>query len=413
MSSEMISMREDAEKIIRDTIEDVMPDRAVKKSLNDLKLEGDIYIIAIGKAAWAMSSAAVEVLGTDFKKGILVTKYGHVKKKIEGFQIIEAGHPTPDENSVLGAQMVLEMLREIPQIGTVLFLLSGGGSSLVELPERGLSLGDIQKVTRQLLFSGADITEINVIRKKLSAIKGGKLAGYLNGRKAYAIILSDIVSGDPDMIASGITYPDRTSTEDVERIMNKYQLKFDPKTVEVLRRSCLYTKAEVTNLVVGSVGQLCQAAARHAKEQGYNVHLITTSLSGEAKEAGKWIAGMAENDYPRPFAVIAGGETIVKVTGNGLGGRNQEIALSAAAELAGKKGVLLFSIGSDGTDGPTDAAGGIVDGETAGKLEASGMRISEILKKNDSYYALKKVEGLVFTGATGTNVNDVTVLLCR
>lgn len=406
-------MHEDARKIIKQTIADVMPDRAVRNSLNELQLNGNIYIIAIGKAAWVMAQTASAFLNDKVKMGLIVTKYGHSRGPLKMFEIIEAGHPTPDENSIRGAKRMLEILESLEQKDIVLFLLSGGGSSLVELPMDGLDLEDIQTVTRKLLFCGADITEMNLIRKKLSAIKGGKLSGHLRGQKAYAIILSDIISDNNDMIASGITYPDLSTVKDVEKILKKYQIRFDRKVMSVLEKSDSYRNVSVENHVVGSVTELCKAAAEHAWELGYIPHIVTTAMDCEAREAGRWMASMAEGTYPRPFAMIAGGETVVKVTGKGMGGRNQEIALSAALELKGKENVLLFSLGSDGTDGPTDAAGGMVDGHTAGQLEALGINIEQVLADNDSYHALKKVDGLIITGATGTNVNDVTVLLCK
>lgn len=406
-------MHEDARKIIKRTIADVMPDRAVRNSLNELQLNGNIYIIAIGKAAWVMAQAASAFLNDKVKTGLIVTKYGHSRGPLKKFEIIEAGHPTPDENSIRGAKRTLEILESLEQKDIVLFLLSGGGSSLVELPMDGLDLEDIQTVTRQLLFCGADITEMNLIRKKLSAIKGGKLSGHLRGQKAYAIILSDIISDNNDMIASGITYPDLSTVRDVEKILKKYRIRFDRKVMRVLEKSDSCRNVSVENHVVGSVTELCKAAAEHAWELGYIPHIVTTAMDCEAREAGRWMASMAERKYPRPFAMIAGGETVVKVTGKGMGGRNQEIALSAALELKGKENVLLFSLGSDGTDGPTDAAGGMVDGHTAGQLEALGINIEQVLADNDSYHALKKVGSLIITGATGTNVNDVTVLLCK
>ena len=224
-------MHEDARKIIKQTIADVMPDRAVRNSLNELQLNGNIYIIAIGKAAWVMAQTASAFLNDKVKMGLIVTKYGHSRGPLKMFEIIEAGHPTPDENSIRGAKRMLEILESLEQKDIVLFLLSGGGSSLVELPMDGLDLEDIQTVTRKLLFCGADITEMNLIRKKLSAIKGGKLSGHLRGQKAYAIILSDIISDNNDMIASGITYPGLSTVKDVEKILKKYQIRFDRKVM--------------------------------------------------------------------------------------------------------------------------------------------------------------------------------------
>ncbi len=406
-------MREDAFQIIQKTIADCLPDKAVRDSLQKLDFTGKVYVVAIGKAAWVMAQTAAVFLADRLEKGIIITKYEHSRGALDKFEIIEAGHPTPDENSVLGAGKAVELVKEATQEDTVLLLLSGGGSSLVELPMPGLTLADIQEVTRQLLFCGAGITEINVLRKKLSAMKGGKFAGYLKRAKAYSIILSDIIGDNDDMIASGLTYPDDSTAEEVKQIIEKYHLHLEKKVEDILLSSQPCRDIQIENHVVGSVKDLCRAAAEHARELGYHPYILTSSMQCEAKAAGKWIATYASSDYERPFAVIAGGETVVKVTGKGLGGRNQELALSAARQLSGREDALLFSLGSDGTDGPTDAAGGIVDGSTVSRLEQLGVDVEQVLKNNDSYHALKLVDGLIMTGATGTNVNDVTVLLCR
>ncbi len=406
-------MREDAFQIINKTIADCLPDRAVRDSLQKLAFTGRVYVAAIGKAAWIMAETAADFLGSRLERGVIVTKYQHSQGELERFEILEAGHPTPDENSVRGAEKVLKLVREASEGDTVLLLLSGGGSSLVELPMRGLTLADIQEVTRKLLFCGAGITEINVLRKKLSAIKGGKLAGCLKGTKAYSIILSDIIGDHDDMIASGLTYPDDSTVQEVRAILEKYQLSLDERVEKILLGSSSCQELCIENHVVGSVKDLCRSAAEHARELGYAPHILTTSLQCEAREAGRWLASYADCDYRKPFAVIAGGETVVKVTGKGLGGRNQELALSGAGRLSGRRDVVLFSLGSDGTDGPTDAAGGIVDGDTASSLERLGLKVDQVLEDNDSYHALERVNGLIMTGATGTNVNDVAVLLCR
>lgn len=407
-----MDLYKDAKEIIENALIQVRPEKAVRMAMGTLDLQGRVYLIAVGKAAWVMAKTAAECLGEQMEKGVLVTKYGHCWGMLDRFEIIEAGHPTPDENSVEGAKKAINLASEATEQDTVLFLISGGGSSLCALPADGLTLADIQKVTRQLLFCGANITEMNVIRKKLSAVKGGKIACGLKA-KACSIILSDIIGDHEDMIASGLTYPDASTAEDALRIVDKYGLKLDEKVEKVLRESSPCREVFVENHVVGSVSELCRAAAAQAEKLGYHSHILSVDLQCEAREAGKWLASFAEADYERPFAVVAGGETVVKITGDGLGGRNQELALAAAKELVGKENVLLFSLGSDGTDGPTDAAGGIVDGTTAGRLEALGIHVEEVLARNDSYHALKAVDGLLITGATGTNVNDVSVLLCR
>lgn len=406
-------MRKDAAIIIQKTIDDVMPDRAVRESLGKFDFQGRVFVASIGKAAWVMAKTAAAFLEDRLEQGLIVTKYGHSMGELERFEIIEAAHPTPDHNSVRGAKKTIELAGKVSEKDTLLLLLSGGGSSLLELPMPGLELEDIQNVTWQLLRCGAHITEINVIRKKMSAVKGGKLAAYFKGAKAYSVILSDIIGGGDDMIASGLTYPDPSTAEDVRRILEKYNLELDEKVRKVLFSCRPSRDVKIENHVVGSVAELCQSAAIHVQELGYMPHILTTTMQCEAREAGKWIASMADADFERPFAVIAGGETVVKVRGKGLGGRNQELALSAAGQLRGRKNVLLFSLGSDGTDGPTDAAGGIIDGDSAARLEQAGTSIEEALRENDSYHALKEIDGLIFTGATGTNVNDVTVLLCK
>ena len=406
-------MRRDAQSIIEGTIADVIPDRVVEEKLQAIELKGKVFIIAIGKAAWGMARVSDKILKDKLYKGIIITKYNHSQGNLDKFEIIESGHPIPDENSIKGAEKIIKLMKEVSEHDTVLMLLSGGGSSLVELPVEGVTLADIQDITQQLLFSKADITEINTIRKKLSLFKGGKISEHIKHVKTYAILLSDIIGDNYEMIASGLTYPDITTAEDVVKIVEKYGLKLSNNIYKVIRDSTSYLDVNIENYVVGSVKDLCYSAARHAKKLGYTPKILTTTLSCEAKEAGRWIASLSKEEKVGPLALIAGGETVVEVTGNGLGGRNQEIALSAAIELKGTKDVVLFSIGSDGTDGPTEAAGGIVDGTTALELERLGIDCEEVLSNNDSYNALKAVNGLIITGATGTNVNDVTVLLCK
>lgn len=406
-------MERDAEIIIQKTIEDVMPAGAVKNMLHKLSLPGKIYVAAIGKAAWTMASAACDVLKGKLVEGVIVTKYNHSFGNIDKFTIIEAGHPVPDENSVIGAQKVINMLERADKNAVILFLISGGGSSLFEIPVKGMSLERICSITQQLLVSGASITEMNVVRKKLSLVKGGKITKYIGSRKAYAIIMSDIVGEHEDMIASGLTYPDYSSGAEAVDILNKYGISLDADIIDVIMRQKECMEEIVENHIIGSVRTLCMSAAKHAMEQGYLPHIITASMSEEASEAGKWLAGFADGNWERPYAVIAGGETVVKVKGNGKGGRNQELALSAALVLQKKRDVVLFSFGSDGTDGPTDAAGGIIDGLTIQRICEKGLDAVQLLADNDSYQALEAADGLIKTGPTGTNVNDVSVLLCR
>lgn len=406
-------MKQDAQFIIENTIADVMPEKAVKEQLEKTELSGRVFVVSIGKAAWTMAKAASEQLKEQIYKGLVVTKYDHIMGELPGFEMIEAGHPVPDENSVLGAEKAIALLKEAQAEDSVLFLISGGGSALFELPKAGVTLDDIQAVTSQLLLSGAGIQEMNVIRKKLSRVKGGGLASYAGEAKAYSVILSDVLGDHEDMIASGLTYPDDTSGQDALEIIEKYDIELPEHMKEALTGAKPCREEKVENHVVGSVKQLCGSAACHAQALGYHTVILTDDMTCEAKEAGKWLSSMAKKRHDKPTAYIAGGETVVKVKGKGLGGRNQEIAISAAIELSGLEHVILFSLGSDGTDGPTDAAGGMADGSTYGQLKELGIDCRQVLEENDAYHALEKVGGLIKTGPTGTNVNDVAVLLCR
>lgn len=416
----LTEMRRDAQEVIARTIEDVLPMKAVRKVLQKIRLDKPVYVIAIGKAAWGMADEAARFLKDRIVEGIVVTKYGHSKGEIPGFRIMESGHPIPDENSVKAAGKVLELADRVGCEEQVLLLLSGGGSALVEMPAPGLTLQEVKHATELLLKCGANIVEVNTVRKHLSSIKGGKLAERLMPAEGYAIILSDVVGNHPEMIASGMTYVDDTNAADVLDVIERYRLDLGENVIRVLEKSSATPAANIVNIVEGNVEELCNAAALHAAAAGYTPYILSTSAKGEAKELGKHFARMAWDcleanpmNLRFPCALIVGGETVVRVTGNGVGGRNQEIALQAAKDLRGRRNVVLFSLASDGTDGPTDAAGGIVDGTTAQEMEAMGMDVDEYLRDNDAYHALEKAGGLLMTGPTGTNVNDVTVMLIR
>ena len=278
-----------------------------------------------------------------------------------------------------------------------------------------ISESENRSITEQLLKSGADIVEINTIRKRLSSVKGGRFAQLCEPAHVFTIVLSDII-GDPlDMIASGPAYPDSSTCKQAMEIADRYSLVLSGKAKYLLQKETTKKLDNVTTCVTGSVKQLCASAMKTAEELGYEAHMITDSLQGEAREAGTYLATIAQKhqNSKKSLAFIAGGETVVHVTGNGLGGRNQEIALSAALGISDCRNTCVFSVGSDGTDGPTDAAGGFCDQDTKKKLEEQGIRIEDVLADNDSYHALEKSGGLIITGATGTNVNDLTVLLIR
>ena len=405
-----INLRQTADTIISAAIRSVLPDEAVKRALASKNFPGRVFLVAAGKAAWQMAKAAKDFLGEEITSGVVVTKYGHVMGAIPGVDCREAGHPVPDENSFSGTQAALDLVTGLTEKDTVLFLLSGGGSALFEKP---LIPGhELQDITNQLLACGADICEINTIRKRLSAVKGGRFAQFCAPAQVYAIVLSDVL-GDPlDMIASGPAYPDSSTCRQAIAIAKKYALQLSDAAWELLNKETPKALSNVTTHITGSVRQLCAAAAKTCRELGYEPDILTDRLCCQAKDAGRDLAVQIRSHYGsgRKIALIAGGETVVTLTGHGKGGRNQELAL-AAAGIDGLSGVCVFSVGSDGTDGPTDAAGGYVDGYTAGKLRSQGIEIHEVLKNNDAYHALQKADGLIITGPTGTNVNDVAVAL--
>ncbi len=408
-----LALRKDADKIIKESIAAVLPDEAVKRALCNYRPGGvKTVLVAAGKAAWQMANAAAGVLGR-VDKGIVITKYGHVMGSIPGVECFEAGHPVPDENGFAATRRALEMTADLTAEDTVIFLLSGGASALFELPK--ISGAELQDITGQLLAKGADITEINTVRKRLSSVKGGRFALACAPAKVFSVVLSDVLGDSPDMIASGPACPDSSTCKEAEAIAEKYALKMSPQARALLKEE---TPKELTNVethVTGSVSELCRAAAAAAEKLGYEPVLLTDRLCCEAREAGTSLADTLKShaDSSRSLAFIAGGETVVHVTGNGKGGRNQELALAAVPVIAGINGAAVFSVGSDGTDGPTDAAGGYVDYESCKALETLGISVSDVLQNNDAYTALKAVDGLIFTGPTGTNVNDVAVALLR
>ena len=407
------TLRNHADQIVKEAIAAVQPDAAVQRALASMQFSGRVLLVAAGKAAWQMAKAASDCLGSRIENGVVVTKYGHVKGKIANFSCFEAGHPVPDENSFRGTQAALDLISGLTEKDTVLFLLSGGGSALFEKPL--VSAEELQNITGQLLACGADIVEINTIRKRLSAVKGGRFAQLCRPARVEAVILSDIL-GDPlDMIASGPACPDTATAEDAWRIQKKYALTMSEEALKLLDMETPKSLDHVHTQINGSVRELCGAAAKECERLGYEPILLTDQLCCQAKEAGSFLASIAKTHARdgKAVAFIAGGETVVKVTGKGLGGRNQEIALAAAAGISGLPNAAVFSVGSDGTDGPTDAAGGYTDGDTCQELMKHGLSIDDVLRNNDAYHALQKTDGLIFTGPTGTNVNDVAIALLR
>lgn len=403
------SLRKDAETIIADSIREVQPDSAVIRALKETTLNGKIKLVAAGKAAWQMAKAASNYLGERLEQGIVITKYGHVRGELPRIRCCEAGHPVPDEGSFDAARKALALTENLTKDDTVLFLLSGGGSALFELPL--IPAEELQDVTRQLLACGADIVEINTLRKRLSAVKGGRFAQHCAPAKVFSIILSDILGDPPDMIASGPTCPDSSTCADAMEIVRRYDLSLREETKRLLTVETPKALANAQWMITGSVRELCDAAARSCRKLGYEPFFLTDRLCCQAREAGSVMASILRTHAGdgKKLAFLAGGETVVRLTGSGKGGRNQELALAAAEGISGLSNAALFSVGSDGTDGPTDAAGGFVDGATRQRLLEKGIHIDQVLLNNDAYHALQRTDGLIFTGPTGTNVNDVTV----
>lgn len=402
-------LRRDAETIVKESIREVQPDKAVVRALEENPLGGRIRLVAVGKAAWQMAKAAAGFLGDKLERGIVVTKYGHVQGEIPGVECYEGGHPVPDEGSFRGTRKALKLTEGLTSEDTVLFLLSGGGSALFELPL--IPPEELQDLTRQLLACGADIVEINTLRKRLSAVKGGRFAEHCAPARVFSIILSDILGDPPDMIASGPACPDSSTCEEAMEIVRRYRLSLSDETRRLLMVETPKSLSNSQWRINGSVLELCAAAARGCERLGYEPVFLTDRLCCQAREAGSMMASILRThaEDGKKLAFLAGGETVVRLTGHGKGGRNQELALAAAEGIAGLENAALFSVGSDGTDGPTDAAGGFVDGETCHLLLEQGIHIEQVLQDNDAYHALQRTEGLIFTGPTGTNVNDVAV----
>lgn len=412
-------LRSDILSIARFAVQSALPEPAVERALKSLGLsdaQGRIVVVSVGKAAWRMAASASNVLGDLISHGIVITKYGHSNGPLDRFEIFEAGHPIPDENTLAATRRALEITSELSERDTVLFLVSGGGSSLFEVPLEGVELSELKSITDHLLKSGANIVELNTVRKHLSAVKGGRFAQHVAPAKVVSLVLSDVIGDRLDTIASGPAHPDSSTSEEAMEIIAKYHVPVSDVALAALRKETPKALTNVESHIIGSLKLACEAAVQRAQELGYSTMLLTTYLTCEAKEAGRFLASVAreilESDRPvkKEAIVIAGGETVVRVIGKGVGGRNQELALSFAIEVDGLDGVALCSMGTDGTDGPTDAAGGLVDGFTCERLRRAGLSPRLLLEDNDSYNALKASGDLIITGPTGTNVNDIVVL---
>lgn len=407
-----MSLKEDAKFIYTEAIKASLPNSAVKAALDKMTTaEGRLILVAIGKAAWQMASTAHEILGERIDAGVVITKYGHSRGEIGNIEIYEAAHPIPDMNGIAATKRALDITENLSEKDTVLFLVSGGGSALFEYID--FPLDDLMALTKEMLSSGASIEEINTVRKHLSEVKGGRFGEHIMPASVYAVVLSDVISSRLDMIASGPTVEDSSSVADALAIVERYSLNLTERQSQLIMRETPKSVSNAVHCVSGSVSGLCIAAKSAAESLGYNAEVMTDSMDSEARDAGAYIgelaARLAKSEENSKRVLIFGGETVVHLRGNGLGGRNQELALTAAKYISGIDNVAVFSVGSDGTDGPTDAAGGYVDGESYSKIAG----YESFLDNNDSYNALKISDGLICTGPTGTNVNDFAAIIIK
>jgi len=434
-------------KILAAALGAVDPRRAVQKALQadgkhllveersyHLKNYGHIYVIGAGKAGAPMALAVEETLGNRVQKGVVIVKDGHALSgpaatQLSKIEIVEASHPIPDRRGVAATERILKLLGQAQENDLVLCLISGGGSALLTAPAPGVSLADLQSLTDNLLASGASIDEINILRKHLDRVKGGGLAKQAAPASLISLILSDVVGNPLDVIASGPTVPDPSTFRQAYDILEKYELlERTPRAIlEHLQRGLDGEIPETPkednrlfelthNVLVGSNWQAAQAALQQARREGFNTLLLTTYLQGEASQAGRMLgailrqADVSGEPLPRPLCIIAGGETTVTLRGDGLGGRNQEMALAAVKDLAGIPEIALVTLATDGGDGPSDAAGAIVTGETFERGLKLGLDPEKYLNRNDSYHYFDSLGDLLKPGPTQTNVNDLAFL---
>lgn len=444
MQNRIGSMRREARKIFFQSLQAVSPRKILSSILSiqnqSLRVGRRVYplsrfrrilVAGAGKASAAMAADLENILGSRIKVGWVNVKYGH-GRKLKRIQIQECGHPIPDEAGVEGARKIKEGISHLREDDLLIFLISGGGSALLPCPVPEITLEEKQATTHALLQCGAAIQEINTLRKHLSLLKGGGLARIAYPATIISLILSDVI-GDPlDAIASGPTVPDPTTFEDCAKILNRYELwgKIPSSVVSYIREGLARKREEtlkkgdgafkkVYNLVVANNLLAMKAAEKAAKALGYHTLILSSLVEGETREVAKVHAAIAKevllsgNPVPPPACILSGGETTVTMKGNGKGGRNQEFALAAAMEIAGWREIVILSAGTDGTDGPTDAAGAFADGQTVNRGKNKDLDPWSYLERNDSYHYFEKIKGLFITGPTGTNVMDLRILLIK
>lgn len=435
-------LHRDAEEIFRAGLSAVAPERLVQKHLKckgsilsagsrrfDLDAFDRLVVIGAGKASAVMARGLEKVLGRRIAQGIVVVKYGH-GVPLDRVRILEAGHPIPDENGIRATREILDLLAETGEKDIVVCLLSGGGSALMDDFQTGITLADVRKATALLLQSGAAISEVNTIRKHISKIKGGRLTAKASPSPLINLVLSDVIGDDLHVIASGPTVPDEGTFGDALSVLSRYGLeeRFPGRIIDYLRLGQCGKVPDTpkqgnpifkntVNLIIGNNGMAAGAAASRARRLGYRPMVLTTEMQGEAREAAGFLAAVARevarNDRPvgKPACLIAGGETTVTVRGNGTGGRNQELALAAAVKISGCRTIVFLSGGTDGTDGPTDAAGAVVDDGTLDRAGRESLDARAFLDANDSFHFFQKLGGLLITGPTRTNVMDLVIIL--
>ena len=444
MKKDLSTLRRDARKIFSQALWAAAPKNIISAQVsrrNQFLYVGSkryplsrykrIFVAGCGKASAAMAYSLEKILGSRITAGLVNVKYGHTQK-LKRIRLQEAGHPLPDSKGLGGAQEMVRMLSNLTEHDLVIFLISGGGSALLPFPSPGITLQEKQKVTDLLLGCGATIQEINTLRKHLSLLKGGGLARMVYPATLISLILSDVI-GDPlDAIASGPTVPDPTTFADCARILDRYGLweKIPLSSAQHIRLGVMGQKEEtlkagdsafkrVHNLIVGNNLLAMRAAKEKAKILGYRTLLLSSLIEGETREVAKVLTAIAKevlhsgNPIPPPACILSGGETTVTMKGKGQGGRNQELALASALEIAGWKEIVVLSAGTDGTDGPTDAAGAFADWTTLSRAKELGLDPWAALQNNDSYPFCKKLGDLLITGPTGTNVMDLRLILVR
>ncbi len=429
-------------EVIEHALKKVNPRKQIRKNFQSskekLKIYGrtlnlknieNIYVIGAGKASHEMGKEIENQLSDRIEKGIIITKHGYKKESLKKIETLEGGHPLPDENCLAGTRKILEILKNVGEKDLVINLISGGGSALLSLPENSISLENLKKTTKLLIECGATIDEINTVRKHTSQVKGGKLGQKIAPARMISLIISDVVGDKLNTIASGPTVPDSTTFKDANKVLENYSLlKKIPKSVrnhiergksgeiKETPKEEDFRNINSKNIIISNNDKATEVAAEKGKKLGLNTLILSRMIEGESKEVGKAHAGILQ-DIKRtntplnpPAIIISGGETTVKIEkSKGKGGPNQEFVLGAARKISGLEGVAVASVDTDGSDGPTSIAGGIVDGETERLLSEKGLGIEDVLDSHDSKSALEKVNGTIITGPTGTNVNDLRV----